>query len=767
MFGISCAPEIFQKVMESIVAGLKGVIVYLDDILVTGKTQTEHDQNLKMVMSRLQQFGILLNEAKCAVNVSQLEFLGHELSDKGIRPMESKISAIKSFRKPNNIAELRSFLGLITYVGRFIPHLAEKTEPLRFLLRTGESFVWKTEHQNAFDEIKNSISESKFLGYFDPKDNCIVIADASPSGLGAVLLQEDNLRNTRIISFASKALTTLEKKYFQTEKEALALVWAVDKFRLYLLGKRFKLVTDCKPLHFLFKNRAKPCARIERWVLRLQAYQFDVVFEPGMNNLADCLSRLPVLKATDFDVCGDACIYQLAAVGMPNAITIQEVQEESSKDETFKHVFNSLVSNSWNENSKDFKPFRDELCKIGEMLLRGDRLVIPEKLRNRTLEIAHESHPGIVVMKRRMRQKVWWPHMDKHVEQFVKKCKACVLVSTADPPEPLRCTKIPERPWANLAADFLGPLPSGHNLLVLADYHSRFIEVIIMKQITASLTVRALHETFCRFGMPESLKTDNGPQFISTELAKFCEQFGIEHRRTTPYWPQANGEVERMNRSIGKRLKISQQTYGADWQWDLRMFILMHNSTPHSSTGVAPSTLMFGRVLKDKLPGLLFKGSKTLEEISDYDRIKKMKGAEYADKRRGAKLDDLQIGDTVVTKRIQKENKLATAYDPEEFLVVERKGPDVTLKSKESEKIIHRNVSHLKKLFSGNDESEDNIPTAMDEELTNLLPQGKPNAEEQQDNIPGATNSLPPRFSREKKIPKYLSDYDINCIFNP
>lgn len=760
MFGISCAPEIFQKVMESILAGLDGVIVYLDDVLVYGKSQPEHDLRLELVQNRLKDFEILLNELKCVRNVSQLEFLGHKLSKDGIRPTESKISAIKCFREPQNVAELRSFLGLITYIGRFIPQLADKTDPLRKLLRTGEHYKWTVEHQKSFEEIKTAVCRTNFLGYFNPMDLCIVIADASPVGLGAVLLQEDKSGSIRIISFASKALSDVEKKYFHTEKEALALVWAVDKFQLYLLGKHFKLITDCKPLQFLFKERTKPNARIERWVLRLQAYSFEVVYEPGTVNIADAISRLSLSNPTDFDVVGENCIYQLVLSLIPKAITLQEVEAETLKDDIIQQVIRNLETGAWCEKTQMFKMFRTELCKSGNFLLRGDRLVIPEKMQNQVLELAHESHPGIVVMKRRLRQKVWWPTMDKQVEAFVKKCKACTLVSSPDPPEPLNRTKMPDQAWTHIAADFVGPLPSGHNLLVLIDYYSRFTEVVIMKQITANLTIRALHETFCRFGMPEFLRTDNGPQFISTELQQFCEQFGIQHEKTTPYWPQANGEVERINRSIGKRLKISQETEGSDWKWDLRMFILMHNSTPHSTTGVAPSSLMFGRILKDKLPGLLVKNKKIIEEVYDYDHMKKMKGAEYADQRRRAHYNPIDVGDTVVTRRIQKENKLSTPFHPDEYTVIERRGSEAVVQSKDSNRIIHRNTTHLKKLITGNgpnSSSEENVEPNNAKDMNS-------NTEDNSRAKTSTEKELNQRPRRAAKMPGYLEDFEINEV---
>lgn len=278
MFGVSSAPELFQKVMETVVAGLEGIVVYLDDAIVFGSTVEEHDRRLQALLDRLNSYDILLNLQKCKFGVKELEFLGHELSVNGIRPTENRVKAIQQFRAPANVAELRSFLGLVTYVGKFVPNLASKTDAMRNLLRKGVTFLWKEEHQTSFEEIKSEISSVGFLGFFNPKDTSFLVTDASPTGLGAVLLQENEKHEKRIIGFASKALTDLERKYFQTEREALALVWGIEKFQLYLLGTDFKLITDCKPLDFLFSCRSKPCPRIERWVLRVQAYRFEVVY---------------------------------------------------------------------------------------------------------------------------------------------------------------------------------------------------------------------------------------------------------------------------------------------------------------------------------------------------------------------------------------------------------------------------------------------------------------------------------------------------------
>lgn len=192
MFGICSAPELFQKVMETIVAGLEGVVIYLDDIMVYGRSGEEHNRRLKALLDRLKSYGILLNQHKCQYNVTSLQFLGYDLSANGVKPTESRVHAIQKFRPPLSTSELRSFLGLVTYVGRFIPHLASKTDSLRGLLRKGVPFKWEDTHQRAFESIKQELSSVGFLGFFNPRDTTQLIADASPTGLGAVLLQENH-----------------------------------------------------------------------------------------------------------------------------------------------------------------------------------------------------------------------------------------------------------------------------------------------------------------------------------------------------------------------------------------------------------------------------------------------------------------------------------------------------------------------------------------------------------------------------------------------
>lgn len=298
MFGINCAPEIFQKLMEQMLSGCDGCLNFIDDVLVFGRDQMEHNDRLNKAKETLCEKGIILNDEKCIYGVSKIKFLGHILSEKGIAADSDKLEAIRNFREPVTGEEVRSFLGLVNYVGKFIPNLATLTEPLRLLVKQKQKFVWAKEQQRAFAELKRHMSNPATLGYFDVDDRTQVIADASPVGLGAVLIQM-NESGPRIISYASKSLSDVEKRYAQTEKEALALVWATERFHFYLYGRPFELITDHKPLETIFGPKSKPCLRIERWVLRLQAYKAKVIYRPGKSNIADPLSRLAITEKCD------------------------------------------------------------------------------------------------------------------------------------------------------------------------------------------------------------------------------------------------------------------------------------------------------------------------------------------------------------------------------------------------------------------------------------------------------------------------------------
>uniref|UniRef100_A0AAG5D2V5 Integrase catalytic domain-containing protein n=1 Tax=Anopheles atroparvus TaxID=41427 RepID=A0AAG5D2V5_ANOAO len=258
---------------------------------------------------------------------------------------------------------------------------------------------------------------------------------------------------------------------------------------------------------------------------------------------------------------------------------------------------------------------------------------------------------------------------------------------------------LPDKPWVDIAIDFFGPLPSGDYLLVVIDYFSRYKEIEVMRKITASETAERLEKIFIRLGYPKTITLDNGRQFVSTEFENYCKARGIVLNKTTPYWPQENGLVERQNRSLVKRLKIS-QAENSDWKTDLGKYILMYYATPHSTTGKTPSELMFGRTIRSKIPSLQDISTSPAVGSTDFrdrDQMKKEEGKIAEDQRRKAKHSEIEVGDKVLLKNNLPTNKLSSNFNPTHMKVLDKRGARVTLEDTESGKICERNSSHKKK----------------------------------------------------------------------
>ncbi|XP_055634146.1 uncharacterized protein K02A2.6-like [Toxorhynchites rutilus septentrionalis] len=283
-------------------------------------------------------------------------------------------------------------------------------------------------------------------------------------------------------------------------------------------------------------------------------------------NIPDVLSRLSTLPSKPFDETEELLVNEIAMnAAIAVALKWQDFKNASHGDKQINDVFDALETGCADQLPLVYRSSFSEFCRVDDVLLRGDRIVVPEKLQYQVVQIAHEGHPGNRIMKAHLRTHVWWSKMDNQVENFVKACRGCTLVSAPNPPEPLVRKELPTQPWQQIAIDFLGPLPEGESLLVIIDYYSRYPEVIEVNSITTTSTIKKLLTVFSRYGVPEMLRADNGSQFNSDEFERFCTEYGINLERTIPYWSQMNGEVERQNRSILKRLRIAQEL-GKDWR---------------------------------------------------------------------------------------------------------------------------------------------------------------------------------------------------------
>ena len=258
--------------------------------------------------------------------------------------------------------------------------------------------------------------------------------DASPVGLGTILIQHDEQGVLQVIAFASRALTVVEQRYCQTEREALACVWACEKFHLYLVGCQFTLYTDHQALETLYSAKSKQSARIQRWALRLQQYNYTVKYRPGTGNPADFLSRAPTSNSPDQSV-AEEYVNLVAKMAIPITIQLSEIQEATMKDKELQLVQRALKTGRWNDKSISvYLAVREEITRVNGVLLRGQRLIIPYSLRSRTIALAHRRHLEIVKTKQNLRTKVWWPKVDKQAEQHVKECLTCQISGNPEPP---------------------------------------------------------------------------------------------------------------------------------------------------------------------------------------------------------------------------------------------------------------------------------------------------------------------------------------------
>ena len=388
-FGVKTASEIFQRRIVEIIEGLEGCANSQDDIIVWGRSRDEHDARLKNVLDRIQAANLKLNREKCIFAVQQLTFLGHTFTAAGVKPDGSKVKAITNMPVPESKENLRRFMGMVTYLGKFIPGLSTITSPLRQLMQDEIPWHWNNEHDKSFESIKQLVTQSPVLKYYDSKLETKVSVDASKCGLGGVLLQKHG-NEWFPVAYASRAMTVTERNYAQIEKEALAIVFGTNKFHDYLYGKEFVVETDNKPLQSIFaKSITKAPPRIQRFLLRLQRYNFTIEFIPGRHlYIADMVSRAYLQDVAESEV--PDIEYHVHAV-------ISNLPISTSKFEEFKQrTLNDLVSkevmtcvrDGWPQNlsecSPTIKPYfqiRDELSIVDGVLLKGDRVVVPSSMR--------------------------------------------------------------------------------------------------------------------------------------------------------------------------------------------------------------------------------------------------------------------------------------------------------------------------------------------------------------------------------------------------
>ena len=651
-FGLCNGPATFQRLMDMVLAGMqwKNCLVYLDDVIVLGRTFEEHLANLREVFQRFREAGLKLKMAKCRFCAPEVEFLGHIVSKDGVRTDPRKTAKVAEWPPPTSRKEVQQFLGLASYYRRFIQNFSTVAKPLHRLTEKTAKFEWTSECQAAFQDLRSRLVSAPILAFPDYGRTFILDTDASGTGIGAVLSQQQEDGVERVVAYASRVLTRPERRYCVTRQELLAVVVFIQHFRPYLLGRRFLLRTDHGSLTWL-SNFKEPEGQLARWLERLQEYDFTILHRPGRKHQnADSLSRRPCTQ------CGreshdDDPAPEVVAVDLTGSNLVERSPEELRE----RQLGDAAIGFLLHAREKGEKPLADDIRKQGPIAQRlsqlwnklvvkqgvlwrlyenvngtstQQQLVVPHCLREEILQDLHAGalggHLGAEKTLAKAKERFYWPGMQRDVVDWCRTCSACATRKTAPQRNraPLQTVKA-GYPMQVVAVDIMGPLPespAGNSyVLVAGDYFTKWVEVYaIPNQEAATVAKKLTDELFCRFSPPERLHSDQGRQFESELIQEVCKLLQIKKTRTTPYHPQCDGLVERFNRTLLNMLATTTKDHPFDWEEQLPRVCLAYNSSVHSSTGYTPFFLMFGRQAKMPVDLMYGTGNQRDLPISDY-----------------------------------------------------------------------------------------------------------------------------------------------------
>ena len=605
-YGISNSGPIFQENIDHTLQGIPMTTCRVDDILISGKTDKEHLYNLNYVIMVLEYQGYRCNWEKSQIFRDRVVYLGHEVSQEGIRPLKSKVDDLLGAKTPENVGELVSFLGAVNYYRRYLPQLSTVISPLERLRSKDVKWQWTAEEEEAYKKLKKMLSSEIVLTFYNPELPVKLDTDASSVGLGAVLSHIMPNGEERPIEFISRTLSAAERNYAQIDREALGIVWGVKRFHLYLYGRKFLLRTDHKPLVHIFGAKKMPdmgTSRIIRWALFLMEYDYEIIYrKTSEHSNCDMLSRLPVTTkhTEDEDLNAVVCALNLETT----CIDAETIRVETKKDPVLSKIA-TFILDGWPITSPDSELMiaywrrKDELSMELGCVLWGARVIIPTKLKQFVLEMLHLTHPGSPGMKNLARSYVWWPSMNNDIDNLVRTCETCSKHSKSAPTVGEHPWSKPQGPWQRVHMDFAGPF-AGFMWLVLQCAYSKWPEVAKMQSTSAPKLIKELRNIFARTGIPCVCVSDNGPQFTSDTLDKFMKTNRIKHILTPTYHPKSNGLAERLVGSFKHSMKKMLEENG-DVDQNMSNFLLRYRNTPHSKTRIEPAVLMYGRTLRSAL----------------------------------------------------------------------------------------------------------------------------------------------------------------------
>lgn len=591
-FGLCGAPATWQRFVDTVLgADLEpNVFVYLDDIIVVTSSFEMHVEVLAEIFKRIRAAKLTLNKEKCKFCRPELKYLGYVVGAEGLRVDPEKIKAIVDIPVPRNQKEVRQFTGMASWYRRFIANFASRMHPLTSLLKRQSKFEWTLEADIAFQDVKSCLITAPILSCPDFAKPFTISCDASGIGIGAVLSQEYD-QGEGVVAYASRTLTRQEQKFATTERECLAVIWAVEKFRPYVEGTRFTVITDHYSLLWL-NNLKDPTGRLGRWALRLQAYDFNLVHRKGQDNVVpDLLSRTTQPPEE---------VLQCGTIELPTTI----------KDPWYNGMLEKVKRSP--DDYRQWKVETDKLWKNtpnSEPSLQEDpwKLVLPKDLRPQALLENHDQptagHQGVLKTYKRMQQRYYWPKMRKDVAKYVSRCQVCqrTKYDQRAPAGVMGSRRGVNTPWKMIAADLMGPLPrsaKGYKyLLVITDTFTKYSVLQPLRAATAKLVSQHLEDdVFMVYGVPDYIICDNGSEFIGRPMTDLARQYRIKILLNARRHPQAN-PAERVNRDIITMLRAYVTDNHREWDKYIPKIGFALRSAHHESTQHSPAFLNFGREL--------------------------------------------------------------------------------------------------------------------------------------------------------------------------
>lgn len=619
-FGLVNAPAVFQSMINKALGAKRFelAIPYLDDLLSTGSSFEEGFTKLEAILELLREANLTLNLKKCFFFQSEVNYLGYEISESGLKPGSKKIQAVSEFPKPTNVHQVRQFVGLASYFRRFVYNFASIIRPLTHLTKADVQWQWGEEQEAAFRDIKAKLVARPILALYNPDYITEVHCDASKLGLGGILLQRPtDDTHFRPVAYFSRQTTPEESFWHSYELETIAVVLTLKKFRVYLIGLEFKVITDCNALRSTLTKRDL-IPKIARWWLMLQEYNFTIEYRPGHSmQHVDALSRNPVsppdhqeeLEVMNITTNDWLHTVQMTDPRIKHLKTILETSEADIRDITD------------NYRLQDNKIYR----RVGSKL----KWVVPSAARWRICQLNHDEagHFSTEKTLEKIRADYWFPKMNRFVKKYVDACINCAYNKKLSGKKSGYLHPIPKvnAIFHTIHMDHLGPFIKSKRgntyIFGIIDGFSKFIFVRAVKNTKTKTTVKVFEEIFATFGSPKVIISDQGTSFTSKEFKTFVSSIGAKHVLNAVATPRANGQIERYNRTILNSL--SAMNHGLDERdWDAKVPKLQWslNNTVNRSTGKSQAEIVFGQKTMSQEEGILKGALETIEQMTDAER---------------------------------------------------------------------------------------------------------------------------------------------------